>query len=113
MDVFHDLDQLAIFLTAVETCDWHTIAELPRKREHLIIHDQRTTQVNTVQDVQVLVVRLLALVRYILAMLAEVSVLDERARWVDLVNDRIGVPIEASCEDGDFIVSVGRTEALE
>ena len=48
MDVLHDLDQLAIFLTTIETCDWHTIAQLPRKREHLIIDDQRATQVNTV-----------------------------------------------------------------
>ena len=48
VDVLHDLDQLAAFLATVEACDWHTIAELSCKREHLIIDDQRATQVNTV-----------------------------------------------------------------
>ena len=57
--------------------------------------------------------RLLALVRYILAVLAEVPVLDEGTRWIDLVNDRIGIPIEAGREDGDLVVSVGCAEAFE
>ena len=46
-------------------------------------------------------------------MLAEVPVLDEGTRRINLVNDRVGIPIEASREDGDLVVSVGRAEALE
>lgn len=57
--------------------------------------------------------RLLALVRYSLAVLAEVPVLDEGTRWIDLINDRVSVPIEASREDGDLVVSVGCAEAFE
>ena len=77
MDVLHDLDQLTIFLTTIEACDWHAIAQLPSEGENLIIDDQSASQVDSVEDVQVLVVRLLALVRNGLAVLAEESVLNK------------------------------------
>ena len=76
MYILHDLDQLTILLPSIEARDWHTIAQLRGERKDLVIDDERAGQIDSLQDVQVLVVGLLTLVSNRLAMLTEESVLD-------------------------------------
>ena len=75
MDVFHDLDKLAVLLTAIVAGDWYTIAQVCSEGENVIINDQGATQVDAFEDAQIFVQRLLTFVSDCLCMLPEEPVL--------------------------------------
>ena len=113
MHVFHHLDQLTILLIAEIVCNRHPITQLPGKREYLVVDDQCAGKVNTMKNIQVFVVGVTAFIRYSLAVLAKESMLDEFSCWINLVDDRIGVPIKACSKDGNLVIGVSGSKALK
>ena len=57
--------------------------------------------------------RLMTLVSYGLAMLAEEPMLDESPRWINFVQYWIGIPVKAGREDSHLIVSVCGSQTLK
>ena len=107
MHILHHFDKLTVFFVAVEASYRHSVAQVLREAEDLVINDVSPIQVDTFKHVKILVERLLASVVYRLSMLSEKAMLDQSAGWVDFVYDRVCIPVVPSCEDCDFVVNVG------
>ena len=45
MYILHNFDQLAIFLAAIESCNWDSIAQMRGKREYLVIDKESLREV--------------------------------------------------------------------
>ena len=45
MYILHNFDQFAIFLAAIESCDWNSIAQMRGKREYLVIDKESLREV--------------------------------------------------------------------
>ena len=73
----------------------------------MVVDNQSLGEVDSFDHSQVFIKRCITLVRDALSMLAEEAMLDESARRIDPVNDRVGVPVIASREDCDLVVHVG------
>ena len=107
MNILHYFDKLTVFFVAVEASNRHSVAQVLCEAEDLVINDESPSQVDTFKHVKILVERLLSSVIDCLSMLSEKAMLDQSARRVDFVYDRVGIPVVTSCEDCDFVVDVG------
>lgn len=107
MHILHHFDKFTVFFVAVEASNRYSVAQVLREAEDLVINDESPSQVDTFKYVKILVERLLASVVYRLSMLSEKAMLDQSARWVYFVYDRVCIPVVPSCEDCDFVVDVG------
>ena len=97
----------------METSNRYSIAKLHSEHENSVVHDQSLTQINPIKDGKILVMWLLTPIGHLLSMLAEKAMLDESVRGVNLVNDRIGVPIRAQCKDCNFVFEIDSAQAVQ
>ena len=106
MHILHHFDKLTVLFVAVEASYRHSVAQVLREAEDLVINDESLSQVDTFKHVKILVKRLLTSVVDRLSMLPEKAMLDQCAGRVDFVYDRVGIPVVPGCEDCNFVVDV-------
>lgn len=98
-------DHLSILLFTLVWDYWDAILQMKCKWEHIVIYNEGIFKVKSFKDPEILYKNILIL--QINSILSKVSMLYQSALRIQVIYNRIGIPILASREYGYFIVLVG------